>query len=65
MTFSHYWAEHARTAVYMNLAELNAILSVAGGTGAGRHRPPDLQRALVRVERARDRRRRALARSKR
>jgi len=57
-------AEHRRTPVRLNLGELNVLLEAALENGVPRKREePDLHAALVRVERARDRRLRAAERA--
>ena len=57
-------AEHWRTSVMLNLAELNLLLDAAIDAGAGtRKSARDLDSAARRVEAARDRRLRAVQRA--
>jgi hypothetical protein len=57
-------AERRRVAVRLNLGELEALVQAAQAAGGGSaRREPVLHRAGRRVERARDRRRRAVERA--
>lgn len=59
-----WWAESRRTTVTLNLGELEALLQAAVGAGAGTRKASHiLTGAARRVERARDRRLRAVERT--